>query len=240
MIQAKEQIISDLRRGILQLQGYEPSCNLALDKAMGPIVGAFPNGSFPLGTVHEFITHSVESIAATTGFVSAILSKALAPSVACIWITRKQVFPPALLAYGLRPERFIFIKTKNDQDTLWSLDEALRCPSIPAVIAEVPQLDFQSSRRLQLAVEGSKATGFVIRHMKGSPNTTASFARWMVTAASSDSIDDLPGIGWPKWKVELLRVRNGKPGRWLVQWNHQQFLYPSEQDTQQWQQRKAG
>jgi protein ImuA len=28
----------------------------------------------------------------------------------------------------------------------------------------------------------------------------------------------LPGVGFPKWNVELLKVRNGKPGSWQVEW----------------------
>ncbi len=237
---AKKQIISDLRNSICRLEGYVPSNNPLLDAALGPISGAFPNGVFPLGSIHEFITHSVESIAATTGFIAAVHSKAIAPSATTIWITRKRVFPPSLIAYGLLPERFIFIHTKNDQDTLWTLDEALRCPSIPAVIAEVPHLDFQSSRRLQLAVESSRATGFVIRHTKGAPTTTASLARWMVTPSPSEGIDELPGIGWPKWKVELLRVRNGKTGKWWVQWNQGRLIHSSESEPIEWLERKVG
>jgi protein ImuA len=29
----------------------------------------------------------------------------------------------------------------------------------------------------------------------------------------------MPGVGFPKWNVELLKMRNGKPGSWEVEWN---------------------
>jgi protein ImuA len=30
--------------------------------------------------------------------------------------------------------------------------------------------------------------------------------------------DGLPGVGFPRWQVELLKVRNGNPGCWQVEW----------------------
>jgi protein ImuA len=29
----------------------------------------------------------------------------------------------------------------------------------------------------------------------------------------------MPGVGFPAWKVALLKVRNGKPGTWKVEWS---------------------
>jgi len=34
---------------------------------------------------------------------------------------------------------------------------------------------------------------------------------------------DLPGIGFPRWNVELLKVRNGKPGSWQMEWKSTGF-----------------
>jgi len=33
----------------------------------------------------------------------------------------------------------------------------------------------------------------------------------------------MPGIGYPKWEVTLLKVRNGKPGNWKIQWRNKKF-----------------
>jgi len=33
----------------------------------------------------------------------------------------------------------------------------------------------------------------------------------------------MPGIGYPKWDVALLKVRNGKPGSWKIQWRKEKF-----------------
>jgi protein ImuA len=33
----------------------------------------------------------------------------------------------------------------------------------------------------------------------------------------------LPGIGFPRWQVELLKVRSGKPGSWQLEWVNGKF-----------------
>jgi protein ImuA len=38
-----------------------------------------------------------------------------------------------------------------------------------------------------------------------------------------DGGDGLPGIGFPRWQVELLKVRNGKPGSWQLEWVSRKF-----------------
>jgi protein ImuA len=38
-------------------------------------------------------------------------------------------------------------------------------------------------------------------------------------------------MGFPRWEVELLKVRNGKPGKWLVQWGPQGMEYMAESLT---------
>jgi protein ImuA len=39
----------------------------------------------------------------------------------------------------------------------------------------------------------------------------------MIKALPSEN-DSTPGIGFPKWQVDLMKVRNGKPGSWQVGW----------------------
>ncbi len=92
------------------------------------------------------------------------------------------------------------------------------------MIGEVQQIDFTASRRLQLAVEQSKATGFVIRNGFLQINTTAFVSRWKISHLKSEA-EDFPGVGFPKWKVELLRVRNGKPNAWYLQWIDGKFVH---------------
>jgi protein ImuA len=217
-------IISDLQTDILRLQGYKSMNNATVDGGLGPIKDAFPNASFPLGAMHEFLTEKSEDASATGGFIAGLLSALMQNNGTTLWISAcRKIFPPALKAFGIQPENFIFIDLKNEKDVIWAMDEALKCGALTAVVGEMREISFTASRRLQLAVERSQVTGFILRSRLGKLNTTACVSRWRITPLPSDLIDDLPGIGFPKWRVELLKVRNGKPGSWEMRWMNGSF-----------------
>lgn len=219
MPQTKADIISQLQTDIHRLEGFKPANNPAVDLALGCIQNAFPKGSFPLGAVHEFISTEKEDMAAVQGFIAGLISRVMANHGPTIWISaNRSLFPPALAHYGLQPERLIFVDIQNERDVTPVLYEALKCSAVSAVVAEARNLDFTTSRRLQLAVEQSQATGFVIRNVIQKLNPTACVSRWKISSLPSDSYEGMPGIGFPKWRIELLRMRNGKTGVWNVQW----------------------
>jgi protein ImuA len=35
----------------------------------------------------------------------------------------------------------------------------------------------------------------------------------------------MPGVGFPRWSVELIKVRNGKTGSWQVEWMGRKFRH---------------
>jgi hypothetical protein len=43
--------------------------------------------------------------------------------------------------------------------------------------------------------------------------------------------EGLPGIGFPRWQVDLQRVRNGTPGSWQLEWAGGQFVPGEESMT---------
>jgi protein ImuA len=215
---AKENSIAQLKKEILVLQGFKSTGNaITLDGIPVAIKNAFPNEAFPLGAVHEFIAAGVEDAAATTGFITGILSSIMRSTGASIWISGSQsVFPPALKSFGIRPEKLIFIHLKKEREILWAMEEALKCKGLSAVIGEVQDVSFTASRRLQLAIEQSQVTGFIVRHNPRSLNTSACLARWKITSLPSELPADMPGVGFPRWNVELLKVKNGRPGSWQI------------------------
>jgi protein ImuA len=221
----KADIIGELQKDILRLQGFTSKSNAALNIELEPLKDAFPNGTFPLGAIHEFLSSRVEDSAATSGFISGLLASLMRNSGTAIWISSSRtLFPPALKSMGLEPDRFIFLDLQKEKDILWAMDEALKCGALAAVVGEVREIDFTMSRRLQLAVEQSKVTGFILRNNFRKLNTTACVSRWKITPLPSESINALPGIGFPKWRVELLRMRNGKSGVWDIQFINGKFV----------------
>ena len=240
MLTQKADIIFQLQKEILQLQGfrYKASDDL-IRPVLGPIDSCFPNGIFPLASIHEFLTGSAEDVAATSGFISCLLSSLMSKGGASVWIGVSQaIFPAALKFFNVEPDKIIFINTRKPKELLWLVEEALKCEGLAAVIGEIAELTFTASRRLQLAVEQSGVTGFLIRNNSRNINTNACTARWKISSDPSKITgDDIPGIGFPAWNVELLKIRNGKPGSWQMQWAYNKLhsvtdpiiLSPTEQ-----------
>lgn len=231
MQEAKRDIINKLRKDILLLEGFKPpEANNAGEFGLGPIEAAFPNSVFPTGTIHEMICPTPEQAAATDGFMSGLLASLMQQGGACLWIgTSRKLFPASLMAFNVEPDRVIFIDLNREKDVLWAIEEALKCEGLAAVVGEIREISFAQSRRLQLAVENSKVTGFLLRNDPQKLGTTTCVARWQITPLPSESEDELPGVGFPRWQVDLLRVRNGNPGSWKVEWVDGHFI-PIEEE----------
>lgn len=214
----KAEILAQLKKDILSLETNTASQNICRVKpGLDLLENAFPNSHFTLGAIHEFISTRHEESSATCGFISGILAAIMQHAGAAIWIsTEQRIFPPALKAFSLSPERFIFISLKKENDILWALEESLKCEGLSAVIAEVSELSFTASRRLQLAVEKSRVTGFILRNNPRQLNTTASNTRWRIRPIASYLPGRMPGVGFPSWNIELLKVRNGRTGTWQL------------------------
>ncbi|MBT1701943.1 ImuA family protein [Chryseosolibacter indicus] len=225
ILNRKADILTELQSDILRLQGFRTVNNGLLDADLGVIKQAFPNASFPLSCIHEFITSQQEHRAATNGFLSGLLSSLLGVDGVLLWIgTSRYLFPPSLPAFNLSPERIIFIDVSKQRDVHWVMEEALKCKALTAVVAEVKEISFIESRRFQLAAEQNKVTGFLLCHQTKKISATACASRWKVSPLPSETIDDLPGVGSPKWHVELMKVRNGKPQSWDIQWVDGKFV----------------
>lgn len=222
MLQHKTDIIRKLEKDILPLQGFKPVGINAVRIGLGAVEYAFPNNVFPVGAVHEMLHTGDEAFSATCGFLAAVLSKLAGNNGACLWVGGAvNIFPPALAAFGIAPERMIFVTPKKDKELLWIMEEALKCEGLTAVVGQITNIDLKASRRLQLAVEQSRVTGFIIRNDTGRLSPIACVARWKITPLASNS--ELPGVGFARWKAQLQKVRNGKPGTWDVEWNAGRF-----------------
>jgi protein ImuA len=220
MISSKTSILAELQREISLLQGFKrPQGGLVQNILPRSINKAFPGGEFPYGAVHEFCYSTQPGAAATGGFISVILHSLIKTGGACIWISpQRSIFPPALQAFGIAPEKIIFIEVQKERDIRWVIEEALKCEGLGAVVGEIRELNFTDSRRLQLAVEHSHVTGFLLRDESRNLNTTACVSRWKVTPHPSALPEGMPGVGFPRWKVELFKIRNGTPGKWIVEY----------------------
>ncbi len=230
-LESKNDIIQQVKKEILTLQGLKrASGSQRLNSGLGPIEKSFPERVFPIGAVHEFISPLSEDAAATNGFIAGLLGRLMHQGGACLWIgTHRTLFPPALKFFGIDPERIIFIDVARPKEVLWAVEEALKCEALAAVVGELKELTFTESRRLQLAVEHSRVTGFIHRFQPRSENVVACTTRWKITSLPSILEDGMPGVGFPRWNVQLVKVRNGKPGSWEIEWSAGNFHYRTPQ-----------
>ena len=139
-----------------------------------------------------------------------------------LWcLPRPDLYGPGLAAHGLDPGQVVLVRASRDAEILWAMEEGLRAPGIAAVVGEVGSLPMVASRRLQLAAERSGITAFLLRRWRDGgqaareralPN--AAVTRWRIAALPSRPMRDEPGVGHPRWRVELLRCRGGEPACW--------------------------
>ena len=218
-------IIERLQRQILSLEGFKPKADYRQDKiGLGIVEDSFPNAVFPTGVIHEFLCGQPEQTASTIAFISGILAKLSKAKSVYLWIGKQhQFFPVGLKSFGIQPHQIIFINLTQQKDILWATEEALKCKSVSGVVTELDTITFAQSQRLQLTVEKSNVTGFILRTQTESVNATPCVARWQINALSSDNPNGLPGVGFPKWQVDLLKIRNGNPTSCTITWRNGKF-----------------
>lgn len=225
MTATKADIITRLKKEIFSLQGYNNKVNYNVENVEYHIGKTLFQSILQPGAVHEFIYNIPGEAATTNGFITGMLDSLMQSGRASIWIGPKQhIFPPALQSFGIMPDKIIFIELQKEKEILWAMEEALKCDSLAAVISEVRHLSFTVSRRLQLAVEKSKVTGFILRRDSDKVNTTSCVTRWKITALPSE-VTGMPGVGFPRWNVDLLKVRNGKPASWQIEFRAGRFRH---------------
>jgi protein ImuA len=121
----------------------------------------------------------------------------------------------------------VFVHVKKEKDISWAIHEALTCSSLSAVVGEMPEMSITASRRFQLAIEDAGVGCFILRKNPKNLLTTA-VSRWHIQPLPTKTQDRLPGLGHPRWKVDLLKVRNGKTGSWNIEWTSDGFRYASK------------
>ncbi|ARS40330.1 Error-prone repair protein ImuA [Sphingobacteriaceae bacterium GW460-11-11-14-LB5] len=230
---AKKQLIKDLREQILSMQGFKSASgnqqNISGFELFAP---AFPGHIFPLQGIHEFVCESLEQTAASNGFISGILSPLMQDGSPCIWISAsRKFFPPAVKRFSLNAASIIFIDLQNEKELLWVTEEALKCEGLAAVVSEIPDLNFATSRRFQLVIEKSKVTALFLRENPRTLSNTTCLARWKISPLPSILPQGMPGVGQPSWRAELLKVRNGQGGTFEICWSGSTFKNLQNENT---------
>jgi protein ImuA len=120
-------------------------------------------------------------------------------------VDRRRWFNPLpALALGVSSADLVVVHPRSVQDETWTLDQALRCRAVGAVIAWPERLDGHTFRRLQLAAEASGAIGTLVRPAAARADPSWADVRLVVRPGAASK-------GW-RLDVELIHCCSGRQG----------------------------
>ncbi len=207
--------IESLRAQIEKIEGRSHRAKSVLPFGIATVDSRLPGGGLARGSLHEIAGGGNGAIdgAAAALFAAGIAARTRGKILWCI--ARPDLFEPALAQAGLRPDRVIYIEAGDDPTVLSCAEEGLRHGALGAVVAEVARLSMTASRRLQLAAEGTSTIGIALRRWRRQSDATdfgqptSADTRWRVSVLPSAPLP-VPGVGRPRWLVELIRARAGE------------------------------
>ena len=178
----------------------------------------------PAGSLALCEVFSSSCDGAAAGFVLARLAQSARSDRLVVWVQDRMAAREAgvpsvrgLDGWGV-PGGMIRVCARNAKDLLWTMEEALGCSSLSAVIGEVwgsPRaLDFTATKRLVLRAEASGVPAYLLR-VGAMPTLSAAHERWRVGALPSALHPyDRKAPGEPRFALDLFRARRRRPGRW--------------------------
>jgi protein ImuA len=129
-----------------------------------------------------------------------------------------RLYGHGLKAFGLDPARLILVEASRRQDILWAIEEAVRSGAPAAVAGMIDRLDLKTSQRLQLFAIEAGLPLFLLRPAQNLESSAAA-TRWRVGTAEA-ARDRFGLFSRARWHLRLERVRNGRPGEWIVEYDH--------------------
>jgi protein ImuA len=220
--------IADLRRLLPLLEG-EPATRAHLPFGIPAIDSHLPEGGLPLGALHEVRAADFPALPAAFGFSLAMLGRISRRKPLILIAGRSlaehgRIYYHGLTALGLDPERLIWVAPRDRLQSLWAMETALRSGVPAAVIAVIAdELRLHDSQRLQLAAKTADIPLVLLSARKAARSNVA-VTRWAIDAAPAGR-DRFGLIAQARWRVKLERCRNGRPGEWLVEWNHVAYRF---------------
>lgn len=205
-----------LRAQVRQIEGRNRRTASVLPFGIPALDARLAHGGLARGALHEVAGAGHD--AAATLFAAGIAARAGGKVLWCL--TQPDLFAPALSQAGLTSDRVIYLEGGDDRTVLACCEEGLRHGGLGAVVAEIVRLGMTASRRLQLAAEASATIGIALRRRYGAASSdavcpadaappSAAVTRWRIAALPAAPLP-VPGVGRPRWRVELIRSRSGE------------------------------
>jgi protein ImuA len=193
----------------------------ALPFGLAALDSFLPEGGLACGALHEIVP-APRAMPAAFGFIAAILSRISGRVIFVMpaYGLREygRLHGHGLRALGLDPARLILVETAHRRETLWAIEEALRSGAPAAVAGFIDTLDLKLSQRLHLAATDAGLPLLLLRPVQ-SLEASAASTRWCVGTAEATR-DRFGLVTRPRWHLHLERARNGRPGEWIVEYDH--------------------
>jgi protein ImuA len=145
-----------------------------------PFHALFPRG-IGRGTLTEWLSERAGSGAEslTLKLVSELRGTLVVVDSQC------NFYPPAAAALGVSLSDTIIVRPRRDADSLWTIEQTLRCRGVGVVLTRLNHLESRAFRRLQLAAEHGGAIGVLIRPANQRASPSWAQARFLVRALPS-------------------------------------------------------
>ncbi len=194
--------------------------------SLGDLDAHLPGAGLPLGVLNE-ITAEYAHRPAAYGFAFALMAKAQkARTGPAILVMSRQAlrdfghpYGHGLAQFGLDVGDLILVEANKDKDALWAIEEALHAQGCASIVAGAiaGSVDLTEARRLNLAAQATATPLALLRIGKTAAGPAAT--RWRIATAPA-SKDRSGGFFRWRWQASLERCRNGRPGHWLIEWDH--------------------
>jgi len=183
-----------------------------------------PEGGLSGEALHEVVPETAGAFPAAFGFIVALLAR-LARTYPLIFVLPRyerrrhgRLSGHGLNSLGLDPAQAILVEPAHRKATLWAMAEALRSAAPQAVVGSIDRLDLKTSQKLHLAATDARLPLLLVRPAQ-TLEASAAATRWRIGMAEA-ARDRFGLYARPRWHLQLERVRNGRPGEWLVEYDH--------------------
>ena len=110
-----------------------------------------------------------------------------------------QPYPPALQQWGINLSRILIVRPKDDNEMLWSAEQALASGTCAAVLLWPEVLDDRAGRRLQLAAEQGNSWAIAFRPPAARSEPSAAALRIELLSSGEGA------------RLSILKRRGGRP-----------------------------
>jgi protein ImuA len=222
-------IVDELRRLLPRLESVGGATRI-LPFGLDALDAHLPHGGLATGALHEVAPQQHGDTAAAFGFLVALLARFPPATRPLLLVASHRALADhgrphghGLQQLGLDPARLILVETRNDKQTFWAMEEALRSRVPAAIAGATAKLDLKTSQRLHLAA-GDAGLPLVLLRPAQADDASAAATRWRIGTAEA-ARDRYGLVARTCWRARLERCRNGRPGDWLVEFDHAAYRF---------------